>query len=131
MKQITILSENKTDLIADITQFLAEERINIESVTGRNFGKNSVVTITVQNYQSALNKLQECERFQVICEDAIIVKVTDELGALAKLTRRFSDAGVQINSIRFIERHEGYALVAISTERTDKALNLVNDILVH
>lgn len=131
MKQITILSENKTDLIADITQFLAEERINIESVTGRNFGKNSVVTITVQDYQSALNKLQECERFQVICEDAIIVKITDELGALAKLTRRFSDAGVQINSIRFVERHEGYALVAISTERTDKALNLVNDILVH
>ncbi|MGB4057688.1 MAG: hypothetical protein WBK77_06360 [Alphaproteobacteria bacterium] len=131
MKQITILSENKTDLIADITQFLAEKRINIESVTGRNFGKNSVVTITVQDYQSALNKLQECERFQVICEDAIIVKVTDELGALAKLTRRFSDAGVQINSIRFVERHEGYALVAISTERTDQALNLVNDILVY
>ena len=100
-------------------------------MTGRNFGKNSVVTITVQDYQSALNKLQECERFQVICEDAIIVKITDELGALAKLTRRFSDAGVQINSIRFVERHEGYALVAISTERTDKALNLVNDILVH
>lgn len=131
MKQITILSENKTDLIADITQFLAEKRINIESVTGRNFGKNSVVTITVQDYQSALNKLQECERFQVICEDAIIVKVTDELGALAKLTRRFSDAGVQINSIRFVERHEGYALVAISTGRTDQALNLVNDILVY
>ena len=131
MKQITILSENKTDLIADITQFLAEKRINIESVTGRNFGKNSVVTITVQDYQSALNKLQECERFQVICEDAIIVKVTDELGALAKLTRRFSDADVQINSIRFVERHEGYALVAISTERTDQALNLVNDILVY
>lgn len=131
MKQITILSENKTDLIGEITHFMAEEKINLESVTGRNFGKNSVVTITVQDYQSALNKLQECERFQVICEDAIIVKVTDELGALAKLTRRFSDAGVQINSVRFIERHEGYALVAISTERTDKALNLVNDILVY
>jgi len=131
MKQITILSENKTDLIAEITQFLAEENVNLESVTGRNFGKNSVVTITVQDYQSVLNKLQECEIFQVICEDAIIVKVTDELGALAKLTRRFTDAGVQINSIRFIERYDGYALVAISTERTDKALNLVNDILVH
>jgi len=131
MRQITILSENKTDLIAEITQFLAEEKVNLESVTGRNFGKNSVVTITVQDYQSVLNKLQECEIFQVICEDAIIVKVTDELGALAKLTRRFTDAGVQINSIRFIERHDGYALVAISTERTDKALNLVNDILVH
>lgn len=131
MKQITILSQEKTDLIAKITQLLAEREINLESVTGRNFGRNSVVTLTVHDYEKTLNALQEYEHFQVICEDAIIVKITDEVGALAKLTRRFSDTGVQINSIRFIERHEGCALVAISTERTDKTLNLVKDILVH
>jgi hypothetical protein len=130
MKQISILSKNRRDLIADLTQALCDSGINLDSITGRNFGEQSIVTITTENYDNALNLLQKHSDLQVISEDALIVRVEDELGSLAKLTRRFADAGINIRSIRFVERHDGYALVAISTERTDKALDVVKDILV-
>lgn len=130
MKQITILSQSKNDLIADVTQSLANVGVELDSITGRNFGEQSIVTITTPHYSTALEVLQKRENLQVISEDALIVRVEDELGALAKLSRRFADAGINIRSIRFVERHEGYALVAISAERTEEALALVSDILV-
>lgn len=131
MKQITIISQNQSDIIADITQCLADSDIDIQSITGRNFGENAIVTLTVADYKGALNELQKREDLQIVCEDAIIVRINDETGALAKLTKRFSDTGITIHSIRFIERCEGYALVAISTARNDKTLELVKDILMN
>lgn len=130
MKQITILSQNRQDLIADVTQVLSESGINLDSITGRNFGEQSIATITTKSYDEALSILQKYPDLQVISENALIVRIEDELGSLAKLARRFADAGINIRSIRFVERHDDYALVAISTERTDKALDVVKDILV-
>lgn len=130
MKQITILSQNRRDLIADVTQVLSESGINLDSITGRNFGEQSIATITTKSYDEALSILQKYPDLQVISENALIVRIEDELGSLAKLARRFADAGINIRSVRFVERHDGYALVAISTERTEEALGLVQDILV-
>lgn len=130
MKQITILSEGGADAIADITLILAEAGIDIDSITGENYGRRAVVTVTVRDYDAALNALQVHENLQVVSEDALIVRVPDEVGALAKISRRFSDAGIHIRSIRFVERHNGFSLVAIATERTEEALKLVGDILV-
>lgn len=130
MKQITILSQNRRDLIADVTQVLSESGINLDSITGRNFGEQSIATITTKSYDEALSILQKYSDLQVISENALIVRIEDELGSLAKLARRFADAGINIRSVRFVERQDGYALVAISTERTEEALSLVQDILV-
>lgn len=130
MKQIIILSESENDLIARVTQLLAGADIDLESITGRNFGEYSIATITTQDYGKALDVLQKQSDLQIVSEDALIVRIDDERGALAKLSRRFTEAGISIRSIRFVERHEGYALVAISTARTDDALELVKDILV-
>lgn len=130
MKQITILSENKKDPIAKITQILADAGINIESITGEHYGAQAVVTVTTEQQEATIESIEKHEGFQILSEDILLVRVEDELGALAKLSRRFSDAGINIRSIRFVERHDGYALVAISASRTNKALELVKDILV-
>lgn len=130
MKQITILSRDLKNPVSTITQMLAAADIGIESIAGESYGGQSVITLTLRDYEEALKLLSEDSNLQIMAEDALIVRIEDETGALAKLSRRFADAGIEINSIRFVERHEGYALVAVSTERTEEALALVKDILV-
>lgn len=130
MKQITILSHDREDLIGDITQILCDAQINLESVTARNFGAQSIATITTDSHDRAIQTLHNVSGLQVVNEDALIVRVKDEMGALAKLARRLADAHIHIRSLRFVERHQGYALVAISTEHSDKAREIVGDILV-
>ena len=60
----------------------------------------------------------------------IQVKLKDEPDALAKIARRFTDAGISMRSIRIIQRNSQHGLVVISTKRTDDALALVNDVLI-
>ena len=132
MKQITVLSdkpESKDRLITDVTKLLSDAGISIDSIMGENYGQQSVVTLSVNDYLGALKTIEKRTDLQVMSEDALLVRVKDEPGALAKLSCRFSDVGISIRSIRFVERHEGYALVAIATERTKEALSLVKDIL--
>src|SRR5690606_25731036 len=105
--------------------------VNIDSITARDFGEQAIATLTTEDDRKALTILQACTDLQAICEDALIVRIEDEVGSLARLARLFMDAQIDLRSIRFVERHNGYALVAISVERTEEALELVKNILVN
>lgn len=130
MKQITILSENQKDPIGSIMRILADADVNINSITGEHYNEQAVVTITTEQQFEAIKAIEPHDHYQVLSEDILLVRVNDKRGALAEIAQRFSRAGIDIRSIRFVERHEGYALVAISVTRTTEALNLVSDILV-
>ena len=130
MKQIHIVSTNRLGLIADLTEALALAEINIRSVDAEEVGDNAVIVFDVDQYDRALQSLRDIQGIQIITEDAILVKLRDQPGALAQVARRFTDAGVSVRSVRFIQRDEDFALVAISTDRTEAALALVADISI-
>jgi hypothetical protein len=75
-----------------------------------------------------LQCLREFQAIQVVTEDAILVKLKNKPGALAQIARRFTDAGISLRSVRFIQRDNDFALVAISTDRSEAALALVADV---
>lgn len=130
MKQFSIITQSRVGIIAELTEALANENINIENIDAKAFEDKAIILISVDDYQKAMKLFDRFEGFQVIAEDAIIVKLKNEPGALAKIARRFSDVNIDLKSIRFVQRNEDYGLVAISVERTDAALALVKDVLV-
>lgn len=130
MKQITILTDAQGDIIAEVTELLAQAQVNINSIAGDQYGTQSVVNISVDNETSALEALNNRHDWQVISEDALLIRIEDELGALAKLSQRFSKEKIKLRSIRFVERHKGYALVAIATDEPEKAKSFLADYLV-
>jgi len=128
MKQIHIVSTNRIGLIADLTEALARAEINIDSVDAEQVGDNAVIVLNVDQYGPALLCLREFQGLQIVTEDAILVKLKNQPGALAQIARRFTDAGISVRSVRFIQHDEDFALVAISTDRTEAALALVADV---
>lgn len=130
MKQITILARSDEDTIAEVTALLAGAGVNIDSITGEHYGTQAVVNVTVDNEKAALYALQKRLDWQIVSEDALIVRVKDEIGSLAKLAGRLASANVIIRSIRFVERHEGDALVAVSAENIETARGVLSDIMV-
>lgn len=130
MKQITILTRSDSDIIAEVTVLLANAGVNIDSITGEHYGTQAIVNVTVDNEEAALYVLQKRLDWQIVSEDAVIVRIKDELGSLAKLAGRLASAHVMIRSIRFVERHEGNALVAVSAENIESARGALSDILV-
>jgi hypothetical protein len=130
MKQLSIISENRIGVVTEITEALAAADVNIESIDAETIGEHIVVVLNVNKYDAALQAVHQLKNMRIITEDAILVKLNDEPGALARIARRFTDAGIELRSIRFMERNSEYSLVAISTERTANALALVADVLV-
>ena len=88
-----------------------------------------VVTLTVDRYNRALAALRD-GGYPAVTEDALLVRIEDEPGALAKVAVRFKEADIPVRSIRIIRRRNGFGIVAISTERTEAAKELVRDSLI-
>ncbi len=129
MKQITIVAESSPGLLAQVSEILAERGINIETLDAETVDDHGVVIFTVDRYDEALVALRDAG-VPAVSEDAIIIRIADEPGALARISRRFHDAGIRLRSVRIIRRREGHGLVALSTERTERALDLVRDELI-
>ncbi len=129
MKHITIVTERRLGVVSEITESLAAAEINIETIQTELHDNSSVINLTVDRYDNALQVFQNIG-MHAISEDAILLRLKDEPGALAKIARRFTDAGIGIRSIGLIKRDQPFAFVAISTERTAEALSLVEDVLV-
>ncbi len=129
MKQITIVTESRRGLTADIAGLLAEEGINIETLDAEEGEGADVVTLTVDRYNRALAALRD-GGYPAVTEDAMLVRIEDEPGALAKVAVRFKEADIPVRSIRIIRRRNGFGIVAISTERTEAAKELVRESLI-
>lgn len=130
MKQLSIITENHLGVMTKITEALAKENINIESLDAELAGEQVIVVLNVDQYDKALHIIHQLDNMQIVTEDAILVRLINEPGALAKIARRFTNAGIGLRSIRFIQRDQHFGLVAICTDRTEQALQLVDDVLV-
>lgn len=129
MKEIVIITQNRAGLVADISDALAARGINIETLDAEDAHDLAVVSLTVDRYDEALGALRDAG-FDAVTEDALVIRLPDEPGALAKVARRFKDADVDLRSLRIIQRQQGFALVALAAERTEQARALVKDYLL-
>jgi len=129
MKQISIIVKNAQGTLATIAELMAERNINITDIEAETVGETGIIVMTVDQYDAALQALRDTG-FDAISEESLLVKLKDEPGALARVAKRFSNAGINIRGIRIISREQGESIVAISVKRTEEAIKVIEDILV-
>lgn len=129
MKQITVPTENRTGELADIVNLLADHTININSIDATEEDDHGFVVLTVDRYDEALRCLRGAG-YQPLTEDAIVIRVLDEPGALAKVANRFKEAHINVRSLHIIRRREGVTHVSLVSDNNDAASELVKDLLV-
>ncbi|QSH42251.1 ACT domain-containing protein [Lentisphaerota bacterium ZTH] len=129
MKTIKVITENKPGAVAEITEILADSGVNIETLDADTFVNSSVIMLTVNDWNKAVDALNRAG-LQAICDSALVIQVNDEPGALAKIAKRFSDADINIKSIRLLKRENGKSIVAIAMDEPEKASGLLHDVLI-
>ena len=90
MEQITIITRDYHGLTADITSALGSNDINIESLDAKKIDDIGLVMLRVNQYDRALSILRDAG-WNAITEDALLVRVKDEPGAIADLAKRFRE----------------------------------------
>ncbi|MCR4337216.1 MAG: ACT domain-containing protein [Candidatus Omnitrophica bacterium] len=129
MKEISIVAENRPGVLADVTDLMAKNKINIDEIEAETIGNMGVIVMAVQQYDLALKVLRDAG-FQAVTEDSLLIKLKDEPGALARIALRFKEANINIRGMHIVRRDSGYSIVAISAERSEEAKKLVKDVLV-
>ena len=132
MKQITVAVQNRVGVIADITEALARAGVNLVAINTERTGETGLVTLSTEegDHDRALYCLVNAG-YRAVTDEALLIRLRDEPGALAKVAARFRDAGINIQSLHILDRHEGYATVALNTEdREATAALLTPDELV-
>ncbi len=129
MKQIVIVTESRRGLTADLAALLARHGLNIETLDAEEVAGTDVVTLTVDQYNRALTVLRDAG-YPAVTEDALVIRVRDEPGALAKIALQLKEADVHLRSLRIIRRGNGWGVVAISTEQVAAAKAALKELLI-
>ena len=120
MERIVIVAKNEVGVMADITRVLAEANINLESINTQGSGEQGHIIISTDETDRAL-RLLAASGYTAVTDDALIIRLRDEPGALARVSQRFGEEGVNIQSLHILNRLGGYATVALSTAPEDRA----------
>jgi len=129
MKLITIIAEKHDGLVADVSRVLGDAGINLEALEAHTAGNLGILSLTVDEYDEALEVLRDAN-FDAVSDDAAVVCIRDEPGSLARVTERLFQGGIVVGSLRILQRQAGLAMVAIAVSHRAKALKLIKDLLV-
>ncbi|MCY3881273.1 MAG: ACT domain-containing protein [Chloroflexi bacterium] len=127
MKRITVAIQNRVGVIAGITETLAGADVNLVAINTERTGETGLVTLSTEegDHDRALQCLVEAG-YRAVTDEALLIRLKDEPGALAKVAARFRDAGINIQSLHILDRHEGYATVALDTEDREATAALLS-----
>jgi hypothetical protein len=129
MNRIIVMAKNEVGVIADISKALADEGINIDTISAEGLSEKGVISLTTDAYDNALRVLTDAG-FKTVSDDSLVLRLPDEPGSLARVAERFKNAGVNIQSLHILERRAGHTLVALSADDRARAEALVDSATV-
>lgn len=129
MKPIKLITGDRPGLVAAIAETLAGAGINIDKVEGKTVDRLAVLELLVDRPDDAMHLLYE-QGIQTVSDDLITIRIVDEPGALAKITRELNDAKLSIRGISTLQRQDGHCFVALSTDNDAVARKLLQPVLI-
>lgn len=126
MDRIIVTAHNEVGVMADIAAAMAQADINILTINTESAGESGVIILSTDDNDAALDALAAAG-FRAVMDEALVIRLKDEPGALAKIAARFKESGVNIQSLHIIDRYRGYTTVALSPDDRAKAEALLDD----
>jgi len=124
MKELLVLAKDRIGLLADLSYALGQEDVNIESISADTMGDKAVIHLVVSDEKKG-KEILERRGFIVMSSDAMVVKVIDRPGELAKVARILSDARVNIKNVQLVTKERNIALYLFRVDNVKKASSLL------
>jgi hypothetical protein len=129
MKTITIVSEDRVGLLADISYILSKSRINIDSINANLIGKKFIITLLVKDSQLAREVLSR-GGYTITEAESIVVKIPNRLGEIEKVSERLATNGINIENVTMLSVNPSEGVFVLKVDKPKKACSVLSDILV-
>ena len=125
--QLSVFSENRAGMLADITALLAEAEIDIEALTVADTAEFGIFRLIVDAPKKALSVLK-LEGFVASLTPVIALYMENKPGSLARIARTLADADISVEYVyACVARAADSAFVIIRVEDIDGAVALLTE----
>ena len=129
MKRITVVAADRKGLLADLSEFLERNGVNINAIDAIDEDGTAYITLDVDRYDETLALLRNGE-FQAVPEEVLVIRIEDRPGGLARVARRLAESEIEIRAITMLQRTNGWCAVAVATSDNDRARETLSDCLM-
>jgi hypothetical protein len=126
MKPVTVIAEDRVALLADISYVLGKSGVNIESLNMEIVGGKAVISFLVRDPRKARDVLER-NGYNTAELDAIVIKVSNHISEMAKITEKLSKARVSIDDMSIISSSPNEGVFALKVDKPRKAVKLLGD----
>lgn len=126
IKQLSVFIENKPGRLADITELLAKNKIDIRAISVADTSDFGILRIIVDKPDEAVSILKE-HGMTVSLSKVIAVGIGDITGEFAKAIRILANAEIGVEYVyAFVSRDKGKAYVIIRADDSKKAAEVLS-----
>ncbi|MCK4456531.1 MAG: hypothetical protein KAW39_02190 [Thermoplasmata archaeon] len=122
MKEFKVYSDNKRGELARIAEALAQSSVNIEAIASENSHPEAFLRIVTNDVNTTKRALSRAG-YKYDEKNIVVLDLIDRPGELAKLAKRMTRAGVNIESIYLLEK----ARVAMAVDDLEKAMKVIKE----
>ncbi len=127
IKQISIFVENKPGRLAEITEIIAKNDINIRALSVADTTHFGILRIIVDDPEMVQRVLKEAG-LTVSITSVITAAIKDRPGGLAEVLKLFAAHDIQIEYMyAFIAKSENEAYVVMRIENEEEAVKLLRE----
>ncbi len=125
VKQISIFLENKSGRLAQVTQVLSENGINLRALSLADTADFGILRIIVNDADKAVKVLKDAD-YTFGETDVVAVEVPDKPGGLASILSALWEAGLGVEYMyAFVKSSGANAVMIFRFEDTDKAVDVL------
>jgi hypothetical protein len=124
MKELTIFAKDRVGLLADITEMMGKNGINIEFLSGEAIAGIAVLHMTFSNELAAASLLERAG-FTVISSELLVLKIPNKPGEIGRISRMLSAEGISIQNIYFMGEKARHGFFAVKVDRHDDAMGIL------
>jgi len=125
VKQISIFLENKAGRLAEVTNILGEEGINIRALSLADTSDFGILRLIVNDPEKAAKALRG-RGFTVGETEVLAVEVPDRPGGLGKILSLLHQGGMNVEYMyAFVERSSDNAVIIFRFDNIDDAIRVL------
>ncbi len=126
VKEITVFAPDRVGLIADVSEALAENNVNIDSISVETSEGNAIIRIiTPSEDEGDAKEALEKEGFKTFESDVLVLNMADKPGELASVSRKFAENGINIENVFLLSKQGAKSVLAFKVSDYDKAKALM------
>ena len=118
VKEVVVVAENMPGVLHSVAKDIAGSGINIDSINAYAIGDFAVFRLLTPDVYTT-SKILERNKFvrEVRLEDALLLKLPDKPGELAKITEKLYKRGVDLETVYISNKYDGITEVVVKPTR--------------